>query len=192
MVQLLFLSSRRRLERSSDGDTILRGLQGYSLRSNNIVIYIYIYVHASTYYIHISFEVSMIHMIRLQLTASYSVIRELSYLGYASYSIIRELSYLGYASYLIIRELSYLGNLSYLVIRELHRARLISLLTLWISEGLTQNKIYAKGWNSKTHRGFPGKFESSNLIRDNVSRGLGLTYTRLCMLVCSYCVCVIC
>ena len=30
-----------------------------------------------------------------------------------------------------------------------------------------------KGWNSQTRREFPGKFESSNLSRDNVSREIG-------------------
>ena len=33
--------------------------------------------------------------------------------------------------------------------------------------------INSKGWNSHVHRGFPGKFESSNLSRDNVSREIG-------------------
>ena len=27
-----------------------------------------------------------------------------------------------------------------------------------------------KGWNSHVHRGLPGRFESSNVSRDNVSR----------------------
>ena len=30
-----------------------------------------------------------------------------------------------------------------------------------------------KGWNSKAHRDFPGKFESINLSRDNLSREIG-------------------
>ena len=51
--------------------------------------------------------------------------------------------------------------------------RSISLLTLWISEGLTQHHLNFKGWNSQAHRGFPGKFESSNVIRGNVSREIG-------------------
>ena len=35
--------------------------------------------------------------------------------------------------------------------------------------------INCKGWNSHVHRGFPGKSESSNLSRDNVSREIGRT-----------------
>ena len=31
----------------------------------------------------------------------------------------------------------------------------------------------SKGWNSHVHRGLPGKFESSDLSRDNVSRKIG-------------------
>ena len=31
------------------------------------------------------------------------------------------------------------------------------------------------GWNSHVHRGFPGKFESSNVSRDNISREIGRT-----------------
>ena len=30
-----------------------------------------------------------------------------------------------------------------------------------------------KGWNSKAHREFPRKFESSNVSADNLSRGIG-------------------
>ena len=30
-----------------------------------------------------------------------------------------------------------------------------------------------KGWNSHVHGEFPGKFESSNLSRDNLSREIG-------------------
>ena len=48
--------------------------------------------------------------------------------------------------------------------------RPISLLTMWISEGWTLN---LKGWNFQVHRGFPGKCESSNVSRDNVSREIG-------------------
>ena len=51
--------------------------------------------------------------------------------------------------------------------------RPISLLTLWISQGLTQARLDFKGWNSQAHRGFPGKFESSNVSRLNVSRRIG-------------------
>ena len=50
--------------------------------------------------------------------------------------------------------------------------RPISLLTLWISEGSTQD-LNSKGWNSQAHGGFPGKFESSNVSRDNVRREIG-------------------
>ena len=32
-----------------------------------------------------------------------------------------------------------------------------------------------EGWNSHVHRGFPGKFEPSNLSRDNVSSEIGRT-----------------
>ena len=32
-----------------------------------------------------------------------------------------------------------------------------------------------KGWNSSVHRGFPRKFESSNVSRDDVSREIGRT-----------------
>ena len=31
----------------------------------------------------------------------------------------------------------------------------------------------SKGWNSQAHREFPGKFESSNLSRDDLSREIG-------------------
>ena len=37
------------------------------------------------------------------------------------------------------------------------------------------DSINLKGWNSQAHRGFPGKFESSNVSRDNVSREIGRT-----------------
>ena len=30
-----------------------------------------------------------------------------------------------------------------------------------------------KGWNSQAHREFPGKFESSNVGRHNVTREIG-------------------
>ena len=33
--------------------------------------------------------------------------------------------------------------------------------------------IIFKGWNSHVHGEFPGKFESSNVRRDNVSREIG-------------------
>ena len=40
--------------------------------------------------------------------------------------------------------------------------------------GLEHN-LNLKGWNFKAHREFPGKFESSNVSRDNVSREIGRT-----------------
>ena len=36
-----------------------------------------------------------------------------------------------------------------------------------------KHNLNIKGWNSHVHRGFPGKFESSNLSRDNVSGEIG-------------------
>ena len=39
--------------------------------------------------------------------------------------------------------------------------------------GWLQHNLNLKGWNSHAHRGFPGKFESSNVSRDNVSREIG-------------------
>ena len=33
--------------------------------------------------------------------------------------------------------------------------------------------LNSKGWNSQAHKGFPGKFESSNASRDNLSRDIG-------------------
>ena len=36
-----------------------------------------------------------------------------------------------------------------------------------------KHNLNSKGWNSKDQRAFPGKFESSNLSRDNVSREIG-------------------
>ena len=39
---------------------------------------------------------------------------------------------------------------------------------------LKQNP-HLKGWNSQAHRELPGKFESSNLSRDNLSREIGRT-----------------
>ena len=35
--------------------------------------------------------------------------------------------------------------------------------------------INCKGWNSHVHRGFPRKFDSANLSRDNLSREIGRT-----------------
>ena len=39
---------------------------------------------------------------------------------------------------------------------------------------LKQN-LNVKGWNSRVRREFPPRFESSNLSRDNLSRGVGRT-----------------
>ena len=36
-----------------------------------------------------------------------------------------------------------------------------------------KHNVNFKGWNSQDCRGFPGKFESSNLSRDNLSREIG-------------------
>ena len=38
------------------------------------------------------------------------------------------------------------------------------------------HNLNVKGRNSQAPWGFPGKFESSNLIRDNVSREIGRTH----------------
>ena len=35
-----------------------------------------------------------------------------------------------------------------------------------------QHNLNLKGWNSQVHRGFTGKLDSSNVSRDNVSRGI--------------------
>ena len=51
--------------------------------------------------------------------------------------------------------------------------RPISVLRFWTSEGLTQHNLKIKGWNSHVHRGFPRKFESTHLSRDNLSREIG-------------------
>ena len=40
--------------------------------------------------------------------------------------------------------------------------------------------LVVKGWNSHTHREFPGKFEASNLSRDNLSREMGRRGSRQC------------
>ena len=44
-----------------------------------------------------------------------------------------------------------------------------------IINALLKHDLNSKGWNSQAHRGSPGKFESSNLSRDNVSREIGRT-----------------
>ena len=36
-----------------------------------------------------------------------------------------------------------------------------------------QHNLNLKRWNSQAHGGFPGKFESSNVSRDSVSREIG-------------------
>ena len=53
--------------------------------------------------------------------------------------------------------------------------RPVSVLRFRISEGLTQVKhnLKFKGWNSHVYKGFPGKFESTNLSRDNLSTEMG-------------------
>ena len=38
---------------------------------------------------------------------------------------------------------------------------------------LLEHNLNLKGWNSHVRREFPGKFESSNVNRDNVSREIG-------------------
>ena len=46
----------------------------------------------------------------------------------------------------------------------------ISKLRFWTSEGLTQQKLNLEGWKFQAHRGLPGKLESKNISRDNLSR----------------------
>ena len=50
-----------------------------------------------------------------------------------------------------------------------------NLLALWIQRVWLKHNLNSKGWNYHVHRGFPGKFEPSNLSRDNVSRRIGRT-----------------
>ena len=38
---------------------------------------------------------------------------------------------------------------------------------------LLKHNLNLKGWNSHVHRKFTGRFESSNVSRDNVSREMG-------------------
>ena len=57
-------------------------------------------------------------------------------------------------------------------LRSVLLVRPISLLTLWIFEGWKHN-LNSKGWYSQARMGFPGKFESSNVSRDNRSREIG-------------------
>ena len=47
-----------------------------------------------------------------------------------------------------------------------------------------KRNLNLKGWDSHVHRGFPGRFESSNISRDNVSREIGRT---IVIIVISYC-----
>ena len=51
--------------------------------------------------------------------------------------------------------------------------RPISVLRFWISEGSTQAESWFEGWTSHVRRGFPGKFESTNLSRDDLSSIVG-------------------
>ena len=51
--------------------------------------------------------------------------------------------------------------------------RPISLLDSGFQRVCLERNLHLKGWNSHVHRGFPGKFESSNVSRDNVSRETG-------------------
>ena len=41
-----------------------------------------------------------------------------------------------------------------------------------------EHNLNVEGWNSLAHRGFPEKFESSNVSRENVSREIG---NRVCV-----------
>ena len=50
---------------------------------------------------------------------------------------------------------------------------IITITTISIMIILLSMKINTKGWNSQAPRGFPGKFESSNVSRDNISREIG-------------------
>ena len=53
--------------------------------------------------------------------------------------------------------------------------RPISLLTLDFRGVDSSIILNLKGWNSHVHGGFTGKFESSNVSRDNLSREIGRT-----------------
>ena len=46
---------------------------------------------------------------------------------------------------------------------------LILYVFLQTTRFLSSHNLTLRGWNSHVHRGFPGKFESSNVSRDNVS-----------------------
>ena len=48
--------------------------------------------------------------------------------------------------------------------------------------GLEHNLNF-EGWNSQTHRGFIGKFDPSNVSRDNVSREIGRIIMIMIMLL---------
>ena len=50
------------------------------------------------------------------------------------------------------------------------RLRPISVLSWWFQRLWLKHNLNSEGWNYHVHREFPGKFESSNLSRDNFSR----------------------
>ena len=74
---------------------------------------------------------------------------------------------MGLGSKVPVSSATYLGQL---------RARTANLRTNIMDLGGFDSSItlILKGWNSRSHRGFPGSFESSNLSRDNVSRKIEL------------------
>ena len=51
--------------------------------------------------------------------------------------------------------------------------RPISVLDSGLQKVWPERNRNFQGWNSQAHRGFPGKFESSHLSRDNVRREIG-------------------
>ena len=50
-----------------------------------------------------------------------------------------------------------------------------SLLRFWISKSLTHAYLKFKGWDSQARKEVPGKFETRNLSRENLSREIGRT-----------------
>ena len=55
----------------------------------------------------------------------------------------------------------------------MHRtANLLTNIVDFRGFGLKHNLDF-KGWNSQAHKGLPGRFESSNVSRDNDSREIG-------------------
>ena len=48
-----------------------------------------------------------------------------------------------------------------------------SILHPEIMRGIKHDLDY-EGWSSQAHRGFPGRFDSSNVSRRNVSRRIGV------------------